>query len=321
MSWQPSANWQVAKQRAALFTKIRSFFAKREVVEVDTPLLCQHTVTDLHLEPFASIFNHSDNGQVEMYLQTSPEYAMKRLLASGYGDIFQICKSFRNESHGRFHNPEFTMLEWYRKGFNHSQLIAEVAALLEEMLGTDSHNVYTYQELFLMYTSIDPLNTDLEECKSFINAHGKYSDWLHEERSLDTLLQFIFCEFIESSIDPSIPCFVELFPASQASLAVINESDSRVANRFECYYQGIELANGFEELTNSEEQIKRFEQDNQFRALNGLRQQIIDSAFISALKSGLPHCSGVALGLDRLLMLATGSSHIDDVISFPVYKA
>ena len=324
MNWQPTLSWENAKLRSNVIAKIRSFFHARDVVEVETPILANATITDVYLDPFVTQFNYSSDSELSqstpLYAQTSPEFAMKRLLASGYGCCYQICKAFRHEEHGRYHNPEFTMLEWYRIGFDHFQLMDEVAKLLTWVLGCDEADKISYQQLFLQQVSIDPLMTTKSELLEFITKRGVYSDWLAEETT-DTLLQFIMSELIEPDIGINVPCFVYDFPATQASLARISEGDNRVAERFECYYRGIELANGFNELTDARQQLARFEQDNETRIAQGKEGRIIDENFIAALDHGLPECAGVALGVDRLLMLALNAELIDEVISFPIASA
>lgn len=321
MSWQPSMNWQTAKVKADLNRKLRKFFDEREVVEVETPLLSQSTVTDIHLDPFSTTYDLSSEGAQELYLQTSPEFAMKRLIASGYGSIYQICKAFRHEGNGKHHNPEFTILEWYRIGFDHMQLIDEVEALLIETLGVDGTERYSYQQLFLTHTNIDPLNTSITALSDFLSKHNKLDDWLVKTNDIDILLQFVFSEFVEINIGKKMPCFVYSFPKNQASLARINPKDPRVADRFECYFKGIELVNGFYELSDSKEQFSRFVKDNEQRKALGYEERTIDQRLIEALKHNLPECSGVALGVDRLLMLLTNKSTISDVLTFDINNA
>ena len=325
MSWQPTMDWQNAKQRAHILAQIRSFFLALDIIEVETPLLSHATVTDVHLDAFSTLYNYSAESHCDestnLYAQTSPEFAMKRLLASGYGCCYQICKAFRHEQQGRYHNPEFTMLEWYRVGFDHFQLMDEVAELLSSVLGCQQVERISYQELFIREVAIDPLMTNRDELIRIISAHDKLSDWLEQEDCLDTLLQFIMAELIEPNIGDNKPCFVYNFPASQASLAKISLKDPRVAERFECYFKGIELANGFHELTDVAQQKLRFEQDNQTRTTLGKIEQDMDQHFISALEHGLPACAGVALGIDRLVMLALTVNKIDQVITFPIVNA
>ncbi|SEL59237.1 lysyl-tRNA synthetase, class 2 [Colwellia chukchiensis] len=325
MAWQASMSWQQAKQRAKILTQIRAFFAANNVVEVETPILSHATVTDAHLDAFTSQYHYSEDSHcdesITLYAQTSPEFAMKRLLASGYGCCYQICKAFRHEQHGRYHNPEFTMLEWYRLGFDHRQLMHEVADLLRLILGCQQVEYISYQALFLRETKIDPLQTNKKQLLTLIREHNKLSDWLQDEESLDTLLQFVMAELIEPKIGSKVPCFVYDFPASQASLAKISTKDSRVAERFECYFKGIELANGFHELTDAKQQQQRFEQDNLIRTKLAKPQRKIDQNFIAALAHGLPDCAGVALGVDRLIMLATSTKHIENVVAFTIERA
>jgi lysyl-tRNA synthetase class 2 len=324
MSWQPTLTWEYAQKRAQILQEIRQFFADRNVVEVETPALSQGTVTDMHLDAIACRYNFLSDSSSEqvtnLYLQTSPEFHMKRLIASGYGCIFQIAKAFRHEDAGRFHNPEFTLLEWYRLGFDHFRLMDEVAQLLQTVLACKEPTLVTYQELFLDSLKVDPLIATRAELLSIIEDHGKLSDWLVAEEDNDILLQFIFSEIIEPKIGNYSPCFVYNFPRSQASLAKICAKDDRVAERFECYFKGIELVNGFNELTDVDIQLQRFQEDNNKRKQLSLAQRPIDINFISALSEGLPQCSGVALGIDRLIMLALSSEHIEKVISFPIER-
>lgn len=323
--WQSSLTWSDAKRRAGILTKIRAFFLQRQVLEVETPSLSSSTVTDAYLDAFSCLYDFncasSTDISAPLYLQTSPEFHMKRLLASGFGCIFQLCKAFRHEDSGRFHNPEFTLLEWYRIGFDHLQLMDEVEQLLAMTLGVTRSDKITYQDVFLATLDIDPLTSDFEQLYQIIVKHDKASDWLRDSKDSDVLLQFIFAEIIEPNIGLEVPCFVYNFPRSQASLAKICPSDVRVAQRFECYYQGVELANGFNELTDCQEQQLRFAQDNEKRATLGLDQREMDGNFLSALKSGLPQCAGVALGVDRLMMIALEKNSIDQVISFAIERA
>lgn len=291
--------------RATLYRQIREFFAARDVLEVETPLLCSHSVTDVYIESIAA---------GERRLQTSPEYCMKRLLVAGSGSIYQICKAFRQEEYGTNHNPEFTMLEWYRVGFDHHQLMDELSELIQLLLQTATATKQSYRDCFIEYTTLDPFNCRLEQLHNFITEY----QWLHslDDIDYDTALQVIMSECIEPQIGLQQPHFVYDFPASQAALAKIRQEDIAVGERFELYYQGSELANGFHELTNADEQLERFKRDQQKRQALGLRVPSIDFNFIEALRHGLPSCAGVAVGLDRLLMLKTNSHSIKEVLSF-----
>jgi lysyl-tRNA synthetase class 2 len=318
-------NWEDAKRRSTIITQIRCFFQMKNVVEVETPSLSLGTVTDPFLDAFTSKYNYlsdSDvNASTELYMQTSPEFHMKRLLASGYQCIYQICKAFRHEDYGQHHNPEFTILEWYRLDYDQHNLIAEVNELLSLVLGTKTCDKTTYQDLFLKSINVDPLSTNFEELYDVILQHDKGAEWLFESQDCDLLLQFIFSEIIEPTVGKQVPCFVYNFPIEQASLAKVCPSDNRIAQRFECYFKGLELANGFNELTDVDIQELRFLEDNQKRKQLGLPVRDIDKNFINALNSGLPKCSGVALGIDRLIMIALDKSSIENVISFPIEKA
>tara|TARA_R110001583_G_scaffold41981_6_gene133492 strand:+ start:1285 stop:2265 length:981 start_codon:yes stop_codon:yes gene_type:complete len=326
MNWLPSASLTQLNARATMLKTIRYFFSELQVLEVETPSLSQAGVTDIHLQCFKTQFvgrNISDkpliDGGVPLYLQTSPEFHMKRLLAAGSGCIYQISKVYRNEESGRFHNPEFSLLEWYRVGFDHHQLMDEMAALLTLILSCKVPTRCTYQQAFLTHLQVDPLTATIEQLKS-AGAHLMLGEVLDNETDKDTILQLLFCIAIESKIGQDQPCFVYDFPASQAALAKINKKDPRVADRFEVYYKSVELANGFYELNSSLEQLKRFQADNQLRQQMGLPEMPIDQKFVACLDH-LPDCAGVALGLDRLLMLCSKQAHINDVLSFSVDNA
>jgi lysyl-tRNA synthetase class 2 len=319
--WQPTASIEQLRQRAKLLNSIRQFFAERDVLEVDTPAMSHATVTDVHLHTFQTEFvgpGYADGSK--LYFMTSPEFHMKRLLAAGSGCIYQINKAFRNEENGRYHNPEFTMLEWYRVGFDHHKLMDEMDALLQLVLRCEVAERMTYQQAFIDVLGVCPLESSMEALK-VVAAQLGLSDIAEPEQDRDTLLQLLFSVGVEAKIGQTVPAFVYDFPASQAALAKINQQDPRVADRFEVYFKGIELANGFHELDNPQEQLKRFEEDNVKRIEMGLSPQPIDHHLIAALQSGLPECAGVALGIDRLIMLAIGCDHIDQVTAFPFPRA
>ena len=315
--WQPTASIPLLKKRAEIIRNIRQFFLSREVMEVDTPAMSHATVTDVHLQTFATEFvgpGYADGRR--LYFMTSPEFHMKRLLAAGSGCIYQIAKAFRNEESGRYHNPEFTMLEWYRVGFDHHQLMDEMDELLILVLKGEKAERMTYQQAFIQALAVCPLTASMSELRVAAGTLG-LSDIADSEEDRDTLLQLLFSMGVETKIGLNSPAFVYDFPASQAALAKVNANDPRVADRFEVYFKGIELANGFHELDNPQEQLARFEQDNQKRVTMGLPVQPIDHHLIAALEAGLPPCAGVALGIDRLIMLAIGAEHIDQVTAFP----
>ncbi|EGR1217571.1 elongation factor P--(R)-beta-lysine ligase [Vibrio parahaemolyticus] len=316
-NWQPTASIEQLRQRATLIAAIRQFFAERQVMEVDTPAMSHATVTDIHLHTFQTEFvgpGYADGSK--LFFMTSPEFHMKRLLAAGSGCIYQINKAFRNEENGRYHNPEFTMLEWYRVGFDHHKLMDEMDDLLQLVLKCGAAQRMTYQQAFIDVLGVCPLEGSMTELKVAASKLG-LSDIAEPEEDRDTLLQLLFSVGVENKIGQDVPAFVYDFPASQAALAKINPQDHRVADRFEVYFKGIELANGFHELDSPKEQLARFEQDNAKRIEMGLKPQPIDYHLISALEAGLPDCAGVALGIDRLIMLALGCDHIDQVTAFP----
>ncbi|HIP76290.1 MAG TPA: elongation factor P--(R)-beta-lysine ligase [Psychromonas hadalis] len=326
MNESANASIKQLHRRAKIIQAIRHFFIDRGLLEVETPALSQSGVTDIHLSCFKTHFVGADidaknitSQGVPLYLQTSPEFHMKRLLSAGIGSIFQIAKAFRNEESGRYHNPEFTLLEWYQVGFDHHQLMAEMDELLQLILKTESAHVCTYQDAFIEVLKVDPLADSLDALKK-AGAPLNLGGVLENEDDRDTILQLLFCFAIEPMIANDRPCFIVNFPASQAALARISKQDNRVAERFEVYYKGIELANGFHELSDPKEQLSRFEEDNRQRVQRGLETMPIDKRFISSLPH-LPDCSGVALGIDRLVMLATNSEHIEQVLSFKVSNA
>lgn len=319
--WAPSASIETLKKRAAILRTIREFFYTRNVMEVETPSLSSASVTDVHLASFNTQFvGPGHAGGLPLYLQTSPEFAMKRLLAAGSGPIFQLCKAFRNEEAGRHHNPEFTMLEWYRPGFDEFALMDEMDELMQLILNVEPAERLTYQQAFEQVLSLDPLTATLTQLQALACDHG-FADIAKNETNKDTLLQLLFCMKVEPTIGQTKPCFVYHFPASQAALAQICEHDNRVAGRFELYYKNMELANGFNELTNAKEQAKRFDEDNAYRAANGLNHVPMDRRLIAALEHGLPKCAGVAMGIDRLVMLASEKETIKEVIAFDVDRA
>ncbi|MGR6981900.1 elongation factor P--(R)-beta-lysine ligase [Testudinibacter sp. P27/CKL/0425] len=317
--WQPSAPIKNIIARARIMAELRSFFIDRGLLEVETPILSEYGVTDVHLSVFETRFAAPFQSQEKpLFLTTSPEYHMKRLLAAGSGPIFQICKVFRNEEAGRKHNPEFTMLEWYRPHFDMYRLINEVDDLLQQILDCEPAESFSYQFIFQECVGLDPLSAEKSELIKKAKEHGLVGA---ETENRDTLLQFLFSQVVEPKIGQQRPVAVYYFPTSQAALAQISSEDHRVAERFEFYYKGLELANGFNELTDASEQLHRFERDNKQRSAMGLPQREIDQRFISALQQGMPQCAGVALGVDRLLMIALGQQDIADVISFNIDNA
>ena len=317
--WRPTAPIKNLLARAKIMAEIRRFFTDRGLLEVETPVLSEFGVTDVHLSTFSTEFVAPFNSQTKtLWLGTSPEYHMKRLLAAGSGAIFQLCHVFRNEEAGSRHNPEFTMLEWYRPHFDMYRLINEVDDLLQQILDCEPAESLSYQFVFQEYVGLDPLSVSKVELIAKAKEHQLIDA---EQADRDTLLQFLFATLVEPKIGQNRPAAVYHFPATQAALAQISSEDHRVAERFEFYYKGLELANGFNELTDAKEQHSRFEQDNRLRAQMGLPQREIDRRLLAALQAGVPNCAGVALGVDRLIMIALGAQTIEEVMAFSVNNA
>lgn len=298
--------------RASMYRTIRDYFTQQDVLEVETPLLCQHSVTDPHIDSLPS------NNR---WLQTSPEYAMKRLLCAGSGDIFQISKAFRADEAGHQHNPEFSMLEWYRLNFDHHQLMDDVERLVQTILGLSRFLRVSYQSCWLSLTNIDPLNTDIDTLRAYANLQQLIFVEGHEPQSIDDWLMAIMGLHIEPLLATQGPTFIYDFPASQSALAQLDPNNPKVAQRFELYINGIELANGFHELADAAQQKERFSTNNLQRRALYKPSMDIDPYFIAALQHGLPNCSGVALGLDRLLMLKTKASAIKQVLCYDWERA
>lgn len=317
-AWQPSAAAAELKLRANVLNNIRAFFAERDVMEVETPLMCHTSVTDPFIGSIPALYQpHPSEPAKRFYLQTSPEYAMKRLLAAGSGSIFQLCKAFRQGEHGRWHNPEFTMLEWYRLGFDHLQLMNETDALIQLILGTEPSDKITYHDLVAQQLGLDVDHASVADLKACAEANNVHVE--SEITDRDTWLTLLLSHCIEPHLGQERPCCIYNFPASQAALARIN-TDGKTAARFEFYYRGLELANGFHELQDAAEQRRRFENNNLLRQTLGMETMPVDELFLSGLASGLPDCAGVALGIDRLIMLAGDKKSIQEVLSFDVSR-
>lgn len=317
--WQPSAAIETLQKRAAILATIRQFFAERQVLEVETPLLARYSVTDPYMEVLTA--DNPVAGEQPYYLQTSPEYAMKRLLAAGSGPIYQLCKAFRKGEAGSRHNPEFTMLEWYRPGFSLFDLMAEVEDLLKAVLGCDlAARKKSYREVFMDYLGLDPLTADCQQAEQLARQH---LDVQMQSDRIDDWLNLLMAEVIEPHLKNAGPTFVYHYPASQAALARLESNDEGLwlAQRFELYAGGLELANGYDELTDAREQDRRFVADQQARKVSGRPHHDSDPYLLAALDAGLPECAGVALGLDRLIMLALEESSISRVLAFASDRA
>ena len=318
MSWRSGIDSATLQQRSKIYRTIRRFFDDRGVAEVTTPVLGASGVSDLHIQSLSLV----DDGQ-SWFLQSSPEYSMKRLLASGSGSIYQICPAFRAGELGSKHNTEFSMLEWYRVGFSLEELVAEVATLLQQTLDvnqvqTSKFRFTTYRELFTSRFDVNPHDAGIETLRGLIFAENLASDHIDnidDDATLNECLDLLFTRCIEPGLDE--PTFVLEFPAGQAALAkiVTNDHCDVVARRFELYWQGMELANGYDELTDPAELRQRFEKNNTQRLARGLIEMAPDKKLLASM-SELPDCAGVAIGLDRLVMLLCGKTSIDEVLTF-----
>ncbi len=313
--WQPTASLANLKLRAELLAKLRQFFAARGILEVDTPALSRAGATDRHIHSFRI------DAPRALYLHTSPEFPMKRLLASGSGDIYQLCKVFRSGEAGRHHNPEFTMLEWYRVGFDHHQLMAEVAVLIGGLIPElDPPEYLTYREAFQKHAGFDVTQASSKECIAALTRDGRQVP-AEDQLDHDGWLDMVAGDLVYPALGKGRLTFIYNYPASQAALARIWPGEPPVAERFEAFIHGVELVNGFHELADAAEQRRRFEADRTYRREQGLMDVPMDERLLAALGHGLPDCAGVALGFDRLVMIAAGARSIDEVIAFPADRA
>lgn len=320
--WEPSASIEAMRLRARLNHLIREFFAARGVLEVETPILSSAGNTTPNIDSFNTHFRgHVDAGSSERWLRTSPEHALKRLLAAGVGDCYELGRVFRNGEAGGRHNPEFTMLEWYRVGWDHLRLIDETAALVRAALalvGRDaSLEVVTYRALYQRELTIDPLLADIDTLRNALGELRIDPQGLERDDWLDLLMT----HRLQPAFPPDRMIAVHDWPASQAALARIRADEPPVAERFELYLGPVELANGYHELLDADEQRDRFDADIAVRVRRGQGLPGIDTRFIAALRHGMPACAGVALGVDRLLMALHGSDHIRDVVAFDFSRA
>jgi lysyl-tRNA synthetase class 2 len=313
--WRPAASRQAIEGRAALLAAIREYFSKRGVLEVETPILSQAGNTDTNIMALQTSDPHPG------YLRTSPEYPMKRLLAAGFTDIYELGKVFRAGEQGAWHNPEFTLLEWYRAGWSYLELAQEVIDLVKHCLGTRSKNLTiehtSYHDLFLQTTGLDPWLAEEDDWASLAAERGIQAGSLDVQQWQDLILTHV----IQPAMASDVVTVVYDYPASQAALARIRPGAKAVAERFEVYLGRVELANGYQELGDAAEQIARFENDNRLRSLRGDGALPIDFHLVEALRQGLPECSGVALGVDRLLMRVLDLERIDSVLTFPLERA
>jgi elongation factor P--(R)-beta-lysine ligase len=314
--WKPTASIATLEVRASMLRAARDYFAATRTLEVETPTLSAAAVTDVHL---ASVEASPCNSK--SYLHTSPEYAMKRLLAAGCGDIWQVCRVYRDGESGRWHNPEFTIIEWYRLGIDHHSLMSDVERLISTMLPPsrhfDSAERLTYREAVQLHAGVDAFDDPTAVLIARLeSAEIEVPASVRDDR--DACLDLIMSTLVGPQLGRERLTFIYDYPASQAALAQVR---GHVASRFEAYLDGIELANGFHELGVADEQRARFAADLDERARRGLPIVPMDERFLAALEHGMPECSGVALGFDRLVMCAVGAGHIDDVLAFPFARA
>ncbi len=308
--WRPSASIDAIRLRAGVLRTVRGYFDAQGVLEVETPILSAGTVTDPSIESLVA----RECGGRARYLQTSPEFAMKRLLAAGSGSIYQITRAFRGGERGRHHNPEFSMLEWYRVGFDHRRLIGDVDALLDEVLGPQPSRRMTFREAFSRHLGLDPFAATIEALLEACRPHGFASDAATATR--DECLDCLLACAVQPALGPGRVYLLD-FPASQAALAQVRTTTPPVAERFELYVDGIEVANGYHELRDAAELRRRMLRGIETRRKAGQPVPDVDERLLAAHEAGLPACAGVAVGLDRLVMLAGGYRTLGEVLAFP----
>lgn len=304
---------QLLNDRAFMLREARDFFFDRQIMEVDCPLITKYASIDVHIDLIPIQYLETET----RYLHSSPEYGMKRLLSLGCGDIYQLAHVFRNEGHGNKHNPEFMMAEWYRIGFNLSQMIDETIAFIKLFIGNIPIVKLSYRETFLKFTGVDYLTAKFSELQAILKNHHIEPYPGIENEGKDAYLNLILGTIIEKELGKNEIFVLYHYPSTQAALAktlVVN--DEMVAERFEIYHQGIELCNGYHELLNVDEQRQRFCQTNLERLSLNKDELPIDEYFLQALKNGIPDCSGVAVGFDRLMMLRHNVEHIEQIVPF-----
>ncbi len=324
--WRPGATLETLTKRAEMLARVRDFFRERGVLEVDTPVVSRTTATDPHLCSMELRVTIPGEGHVDAYLQTSPELAMKRLLAAGSGPIYQIAHAFRDGEVSRRHNCEFTMLEWYRPGIGLGELHQDIEALVGTLLGFEGpYPERPYRLLFQETLGVDPLLGGTAELLDLMKTNGLgYVRLPDDERDRRAFaLDLLFSHCVEPGIGAEGPCFVVDFPAETAALSVVRvlEDGARVAERSELFYKGVELANAYHELTDAEEFRRRYQADMAARQRQGLKSLPFDARLSAALVEGFPESSGVAMGLDRLLMLLLDLSRIDQAMAFSVSRS
>jgi len=313
-NWRPSAGPAAARSRAAMMQRARSYFVDHDVLSVDTPALSQYAVTDTNIESLSV----SANNDREYFLHTSPEFCMKRLLAAGYPDIYSICRVFRDGEAGRYHVPEFTMVEWYRLGFDLGGIVEDTTSFIASCLDfprlADRVVHFDFADAFREFAEIDVIEASIDELSNRCDADERLQATVGSDR--DAWLDLILGTVIAPQFVPDQLTVVQYYPASQAALARLCPGDNRFADRFEVFCGSLELANGYVELTDAKEQRQRMDSDLRKRRDSGRTELPWDKTLIAALESGLPQCAGVAVGLERLQMIFDGTDDIREVVTF-----
>jgi len=315
----PTASWERLRQRAALLHRLRTFFNERGFLEVETPLLSADTVVDRHLDPMQLLLpKGSDAASAQpMWLQTSPEFGMKRMLAAGAEAIYQVTRAFRCDEQGSLHNPEFTIAEWYRVGDGLRAGMDLLAELASTLLATSDVKKVAYGEAFQRHAGVDPHRADVSALRAAAASHEIAIPVGFENVDRDHWLDLLLVGCVEQHLGRDAPTIVYDYPANQAMLACVRDADPPVAERFELYVDGVELANGYHELLDAAELRRRNARANEQRRADGKPTLPESSRLLAAMDHGLPGCCGVALGFDRLVMAATDAKDIREVIAFP----
>ncbi|WP_343189935.1 elongation factor P--(R)-beta-lysine ligase [Buchnera aphidicola] len=308
--------------RSKIIFKIRKFFNNLGILEVDTPILSRHSVSDCNIKCFkTNYYDNKINKNINLWMIPSPEYHMKRLLSRKIGSIYQICHSFRNEEFGKYNNPEFTILEWYMVNNNMFQLMKEIDIFFQKIFNFKKSQFFSYKKIFMNFLKIDPFKSRKKDLvKKIIDLDHFHLIKNEKFFNKKDLLEILFLIGIEKHLGKKRPTFIYYFPSDQALLSSINKANKKLANRFELFFKGIEIANGFYELRNRKEQENRFENDNKLRKQKGLEEVKLDNFFLDALSKGIPKCSGVAIGIDRLIMIKLKKNNIAKVIPFSIHN-
>lgn len=319
----PTASWPRLRLRAELLGRVRAFFSAREFLEVETPLLSADVVVDRYLDPLGVVLpddpRHPERGR-RLWLQTSPEFAMKRLMAAGGEAIYQVTRAFRAGEAGPWHNPEFTIVEWYRRGDAMAAGMQLLSELAEVLLGLGPCEHVTYRQAFETHAGIDPHRATAAELRDAAGQHAIAASASFADSDRDNWLNLLLAELVQPHLGKSRPTILHDYPASQAALARVH-GDPPVAERFELYVRGVELANGYHELLEVEVLRRRTREANRLRAADGKPPLPEESRLVAAMERGLPDCTGVALGFDRVVMLAAGVDNLADVLAFPIDRA